>query len=699
MQFLASSLLPYLLPLVGIPLFIHWLNRRFPKKFPFSSISEIRRTLAGRSRIFRWRHFLLIAIRTLALIALLLVFLKPVFLTGNSVASSAGRSILILVDHSLSMAAMENGTSARTHARNEVERLLESLDPSDSFNLIRVDSSPRPAFTAFSKNVRAALHFLDESPPSLSGADFRAANLMATRIAANADSPEIYYFSDFQRRNWADVDFSALPASARLHFIPATGNPSRANRAIVSLALARGAVIAAGEAGAIVRIANFSPAPWQGKLEAGFSPSHLREIPVSLSPWSEGEFTIQVPVPSGGLLELTAALPPDDLPADNQRHLSVRASRKEDVIILTPPPASAPAASPASLFLSTAVDPFGNESSLYQPKPLTPEELSPSSLAASSRLIASGIPALTAGQAATLVSFLASGGGMILFLDGSADASNLDLISSLSDIIPPLRLSTRLGPENLTDGAMKFASGDFQSRFLHLFSGVRRQNLSQLEFYNLYHAAPTGAGKILLSYADGTPALTESTIGLGTLLVCNFSVSEISSNLARQRLFPAWIQEILLRMSDSSQAASDPFLVGDNISGETWTAEAAGRELLGPDGDKVPADSEPSGERFRVSFRAAAPGFHTMADASGHRLLSFAVNTDPEQSDLRTMDPSILPDRAGPATSSAAVIAGSGADYRAILHGTPAFHWFLLAALALLTLEGLLFKSSPRPVS
>ena len=38
--------------------------------------------------------------------------------------------------------------------------------------------------------------------------------------------------------------------------------------------------------------------------------------------------------------------------------------------------------------------------------------------------------------------------------------------------------------------------------------------------------------------------------GLGTMLLVNFSVSEFSSNLARQKIFPAWIQEMVKAISD-----------------------------------------------------------------------------------------------------------------------------------------------------
>jgi hypothetical protein len=200
---------------------------------------------------------------------------------------------------------------------------------------------------------------------------------------------------------------------------------------------------------------------------------------------------------------------------------------------------------------------------------------------------------------------------------------------------------------------------------------------------------------VILTYADGTPALTESNIGLGTLLICNFSVAEASSNLARQRLFPAWIHEMLLRMSATGSAAMEPFLVGDSISGETWAADAGGRDLLTPAGKPARARADVLGERMRVSFTADSAGFYHLPGGDGRELLAFAVNTDAHQSDLRTMDPAVLPDRAGPAHTEASFV-GNTADYSLLLRGRPVFHWFLLAALALLFIEGVLFKSAPR---
>jgi len=694
MQFLNASLLWPLLPLVGLPLIIHWLSRRYPKKFVFSSIEALKRTVAGRSRVFRWRHLLMLLLRTLALAALLLAFLKPVIATGPKAASQS-RNLILLVDHSLSMSYVENGTTARSRARAEVKRLLDSLDADDRFQIVRVDHAPVAAFASFSSHTAAALAFLDESPSPLTRADFRSANHLAAELAKNSkDAPDVYYFSDFQRRDWADVDFKGLPSGSKLYFVRTTDENQRPNRSIVSLTLGQGAVIAGGEAEVKARVANHGPDPWSGKIEAGFGAAHLRETEILIAPWSEMDVPLVIPVPSGGLLRLTAALPRDNLPQDDQRNLVVQVREREEVVVLTGNEEEGAAPAPA-LFLSTAVDPYGGEKGVYLPKHLEPGTLNPAALAASTRLIASRLPMLTDGQAGTLVTFLRGGGGMILFLDGNTDSANIEKIGNLAGESLPIRLTEKLNSTNLPEGAMRVASGDFHSRFLKLFEGVRRQNLALLEFYDLYHAAPTGSGKVLLTYADGTPALTESTIGLGTLLICNFSVAEASSNLARQRLFPAWIHEMLLRMSSTGSAAMEPFLVGDSVAGETWAAEASGRELLAPGGKPAPARVDVSGERLRIAFNAGAIGFYHLPGPDQRDLLSFAVNPDPEQSDLRVMDPSVLPDRAGGENTEASFV-GNTTDYQFLLRGRPVFHWFLLGALAVLFLEGVLFKSAPR---
>src|SRR5580704_17224496 len=133
MSFLNSALLPGLILLAGLPLLIHLLNLRFPRLFDFSSVKHIRETIAQRSRIFRWRHLLLLLLRTAFLALLLLAFLKPLLRRfGSTADQKAARAVLIVIEHSLSMEDKGGGLSSRQRAENEAEKILATLDAGDS---------------------------------------------------------------------------------------------------------------------------------------------------------------------------------------------------------------------------------------------------------------------------------------------------------------------------------------------------------------------------------------------------------------------------------------------------------------------------------------------------------------------------------------------------------------------------------------
>jgi hypothetical protein len=338
-------------------------------------------------------------------------------------------------------------------------------------------------------------------------------------------------------------------------------------------------------------------------------------------------------------------------------------------------------------FLRAAVNPYDEGQGSYRIRELIDKPLEAAALSGTSKVIASRSPEFSQEEMTTLLSFLTSGGGVLLFLDGDHDRANL---ARLAEQVPnelPLTLNTRLTSENLPGGALKVARGDFSSPFLRLFEGERRRNLAFLEFYHLYHATPTGRGRILLSYADGTPAMAQAQIGLGTLLLCNFSVSELSSNLARQKLFPGWIHDILANLSPADAAELD-YLAGDEITTDAWASEVLGRAIIGPEGQEISTRSNLRGERVFLSFEADEPGIYRLP-GQGRRLLeAFAVNPSSRESDLRTLETTVLPSRV--AGSGQGALVGQGESYRELHRGYPAFQWFILAAVLLLFIESLL---------
>src|SRR5688572_32556117 len=88
-----------------IPIVIHLFTRKRPREVSFSSLeflSEVNRSEIRRIRIKQW---LLLLLRTLAVIALALAMSRPVVQAGAGSRSGAATSVVALVDRSGSMAA------------------------------------------------------------------------------------------------------------------------------------------------------------------------------------------------------------------------------------------------------------------------------------------------------------------------------------------------------------------------------------------------------------------------------------------------------------------------------------------------------------------------------------------------------------------------------------------------------------------
>lgn len=272
---------------------------------------------------------------------------------------------------------------------------------------------------------------------------------------------------------------------------------------------------------------------------------------------------------------------------------------------------------------------------------------------------------------------------MVWFLDGEHDAANLAAIEKAMSAPLPLKLGARRVAKNIGTGAQQIIKGDFKSRYLRLFRGANRQNLALLEFYDLYDAGSTGAGSVLLTYADDTPAMASLNHGLGTLLLMNFSVGEFSSNLARLRIFPAWMQEIVKNITSEEPLPSSS-LLGETVTDEVWKTELEKNPLRKPSGEPVVVKAEPLGESVGIAFVPDELGFYTMR--AGKLLHAYAINPPPDESDLRPIDRALLPEQLGEKGQQGFFVEGRD-DFADLVLGKPIFHWFIFGALALLVVE------------
>jgi hypothetical protein len=680
MSFLNPALLATLIPLAALPLVLHLLNKGFPRHFRFPSIELIRQTMAHRSKIHKWRHWILLLLRTILILLLLLAFLRPVLKRfGANPADKAGRQVLIIFDHSLSMEDKGDGPTSRERAVHEATKLVDSLSANDAINVLLMDPNPASCFVSFSKDFAEAKHYLNSLKPGFGRADLNLASTVAARlIGQSAARPEVYYISDFTRKKWSDANFKMLPPAAKLFFVD-VGPTRRDNRAIIQVRPSQSEMLAGDTVPLEVSVGNFAAAPFAGRVTVTLDKKFSFDQELSLAPWSEEKITVPISVGGRGTHLCEVHLPQDSLEYDNRFVLTLSVLEKEEVPIVTE---GADERRGGAYFLKAALNPFANDAGSLLPQIISSGDISSTRLAGVQKVFLTKISRLDNDEADALAKFLFRGGGLVYFLDGNADTENLALLEKIiGPNTMPLRLSRRNIATNVLSGAQQIVRGDFKSPYLKLFAGAARQDLALLEFYDYYHAGATSAGGVLLEYGDGSPAMASVHYGLGTLLILNFSAGELSSNLARQRIFPAWMQELTKSISTTEPPPSS-HTIGETLHTEIWRSEMRS-DLLSPAGAVVTTQRELTGERCALSFTPQQLGFYTLG--SPKPAYVFAINPATDQSDLRPMDKSLLPTEF--ADHHEAHLVGGGDDYAELAQGRPIFHWFVLGAVAVIFLE------------
>jgi hypothetical protein len=82
----------------SLPILIHLLNRRRLKRIRFPAVRFILLSQKRISRSYRLRHWLLLALRTLAVICLALLLANPIFQTGAGLFAGGGPVSLLILD-------------------------------------------------------------------------------------------------------------------------------------------------------------------------------------------------------------------------------------------------------------------------------------------------------------------------------------------------------------------------------------------------------------------------------------------------------------------------------------------------------------------------------------------------------------------------------------------------------------------------
>ena len=676
MAFLAPLFLAGLLAL-AVPIIVHLTHKERKDVVVFPSLMFLTRIPYQAVRRQRIRHWLLFALRCLALILLALAFSRPFLTRPASAAPVRGlgaKELVILLDRSYSMAYGDRWTRGVDAAK----RAIAGIGLNDRASIVLFDATATAA-TEPTADKAVLTTAIDRVKPGAAITRFEPAFKLAQRVLSESKLPrrEVLLISDFQRVGWDGRESPTLPAGTTIEKVDLS-EAKTANVAVTGVDFRRDYADDRERVGITARLVNRSGDPRTGHsvtLELNGRAVETKQVNLGANAAATVDFAA-APLPSG-VTRGVVRLADDALPRDNSFFFAISRGQALSVLVIDHREGGAP----RSLYVERALGIGDRPNFRVTTKRLG--NVTSSDLVGRSLVLIndSDLPGGELGR--RLVEYVQNGGGLLVALgDRSAPRERPAYAAELL----PATADAPIDRSNDRGGTLGYI--DRSHPIFELFSAPRSGDFSTPRFFRYRSVTPAPADEQLARFDDGHIALLERKVGRGRVLVFTSSFDGIWNDLPLQPVFLPVAHQ--LAKYAAAYADERPW----SIVGQVANLPTIFRDSTGPADAANRADYvavAPSGARTRLegtakrSVELAEQGFYEL-QRSGSRAEPrvVAVNVDLTESDLTAVEPQLM---------TAAMVARAGADSASssVEASTPAeaerrqgFWWYLLAAVLLL---------------
>jgi hypothetical protein len=177
----------------AVPLILHLVARREPPSVPFPAVRYLEETARRHQRRLHLQHWLLLAIRTLLIIVIVLAAAGP-SRAGTGPGAHAPTALVLVLDNSLSAAAVRGGTATLDLLREAAARVFDRATAADRLWLV---TAGQPAIAGDPAMLR---HLVDSLAPVPVRMDLGEVIRLADDLLATTALPgEILVLTDLQR--------------------------------------------------------------------------------------------------------------------------------------------------------------------------------------------------------------------------------------------------------------------------------------------------------------------------------------------------------------------------------------------------------------------------------------------------------------------------------------------------------------------
>lgn len=684
-----------------VPVVIHILNRRRLRKIRFSSLEFIDELNKRRMSKINLRRWIVLLLRTLAVLFLVIAFARPTLRSGAAVFARGGapKHVIICLDRSYSMRADQAQGTAFTQAQDIARRIVDESADHDIVNVVAFDAQAEALFEKGTRNHLAAKSAIDALEPSAEGTSIMAALTAALELARGPDAPtsEITIVSDF-RESADSLPAAGVPQGVRLLLVPVYREAVE-NVSIDRVFLPR-KLIRPGETVRIgVAVTNHSrERAEEFPVELLLDGKRKAQKLVRLSPASSATETFVLSVPEPGVYRGQVSKDRDRLSIDDDRYFVLEVSRQIPVTLVRGRTRasgmgggpSARSSQAAYYYIDKALNPQGSPQAAFGVQVIDQNALAVADLPDKGVVVWTDPEALDARRFELVRRYVEGGGSLLVFLGAGPGAAWEG--PAFREYLGIDRASTEE-----VEGGVRFLSFSGDHPAIGMFDDEELGLISESRLTRYVSVTGVPPDSVIARFDRGrTPAIWEVQRGRGRIVAVAASPDLSGGNLP---LSPMFLPLVHATVSYLAQAGGvdprDERLAGGELVFDLprrWSAETAELRVRSAAGENLrPELTFGGGDRARARIAEAREvGFYTLL-ADTARIAEVGVNVGTQESNLNPMDL----DETAPDGASVIDAGGNLArDLRRETRGREVFALFLALAAAALVAEAFLGRKA-----
>jgi hypothetical protein len=670
---------------LGIPVLLHLLLKQRNPRMRVSTLRffEVKDTRSSSRR--KLRNLLLLLLRLLVFALIVLAFARPYLPEGlGGTPRPKRRDVILVLDRSLSLRAIDSGKPRWPAALAEARRILATLTEGDRAALIGIGERAE-VLSGFGP-PSLILERLKDLQPTVTRGDVSEALREAQSLVAALDSPgaaSVTVIGDLQRTGADQLDRVSLPRWLPVQFIR-VGPVVSPNVAITDLRLP-----AEPNSPLSMIVANYGDRPVQNRsVRCLLDGQAVSEIAFSRGAGVSESLEWKLPRLSAGWHEAEVQLEDSDaLAEDNVRRLAFQVPERIRVVAVENR-SQVRSFEEQTFFVAAALDPFFGTTNSGQGgfvvDILRPEAVAAAVAPNSTRprpdvVLLPAMRSLPGETVAALNTWVEHGGGVFFFGGDSLEPSRFN--AEFGALSPG-----QWGAPVSANAEVPWRIGAFDrtSPVFRPFAAARSGGPAVAEFTRRHAVTANPESTVLARFDDEHPFLLGRTVGRGAVLLANTSADTAWTDWPKHKSFVPWVMaavawladrgdERLLRSSDPLITGTEGRILGSSGSGGL-TSPAAPSAAAVPGTltatsakNTAPTTTAPPGsDRFRLQVRPAVPGpppalevrsdgtlvfevpisgFYSVTDDSRRERWRLAANPPPIESDLAALEPSVAEGR------------------------------------------------------